>query len=278
MKWLKDYFDFSRREETGIMVLAGMIVILFCLQYVWMYTIPDRKTDFTEIKQWSEKIKSAGKQAEKDSITSALSNQQTFDPNTTDFKGLIQLGFSREIAGRMIRYREKGGRFKKPDDLMKIYGMKEDLYLKLRDRVRISFPGKNGESVPVNLNTADSLQLLGVKGIGPVFASRILTLRKKLGAFVNKEQLMDVYGIDSDKFETLKTQVFVKGNRIYQLDINKAGLSEMRMHPYIGNKLGTIIFRYREANGPFKKPEDLKKIYAVDEKTFRKLAPYVKIQ
>jgi hypothetical protein len=50
-----------------------------------------------------------------------------FDPNHASREELIKLGFPDRVANSMINYRLKGGKFKTPDDLRKIYGLSQDL-------------------------------------------------------------------------------------------------------------------------------------------------------
>ncbi len=60
------------------------------------------------------------------------------------------------------------------------------------------------KGVTLDLNTADSLLLLRVPGIGPAFARRILNLRRRLGGFYTVMQLQEVYGMDYDRFLALR--------------------------------------------------------------------------
>src|SRR5665647_1059817 len=47
----------------------------------------------------------------------------------------------------------------------------------------------------LDLNSADSLHLLEIPGIGPVFASRIIRYRTLLGGYYAVDQLREVYGM-----------------------------------------------------------------------------------
>ena len=60
-----------------------------------------------------------------------------FDPNTLDGEGWIRLGVPEKAATNVIRYREKGGLFRKPEDIGKIYGMPDQLAAELQPYIQI---------------------------------------------------------------------------------------------------------------------------------------------
>jgi competence protein ComEA len=64
-------------------------------------------------------------------------------------------------------------------------------------------------STPVNLNTATSVELESLPGIGPATAERILAYRQKNGAFKKIEDLMNVRGIGEKTFLKLKPLITV---------------------------------------------------------------------
>lgn len=64
-------------------------------------------------------------------------------------------------------------------------------------------------STPVNLNTATTVELESLPGIGPATAERILEYRQKNGAFKKIEDLMNVRGIGEKNFLKLKSQITV---------------------------------------------------------------------
>ncbi|HUL72331.1 MAG TPA: helix-hairpin-helix domain-containing protein [Vicinamibacterales bacterium] len=64
-------------------------------------------------------------------------------------------------------------------------------------------------STPVNLNTATTVELESLPGIGPATAERILEYRQKNGAFKKIEDLMNVRGIGEKTFLKLKPLITV---------------------------------------------------------------------
>jgi comEA protein len=64
-------------------------------------------------------------------------------------------------------------------------------------------------TTPVNLNSATSVDLEALPGIGPATAKRILDYRQKSGGFKKIEDLMNVKGIGEKVFLKLKPLVIV---------------------------------------------------------------------
>jgi len=67
------------------------------------------------------------------------------------------------------------------------------------------------EPVIVDLNTADQAALETLPGIGPELAARILAYRESIGAFVAKEQIMDVEGIGEKRYADMEQLITVGG-------------------------------------------------------------------
>ena len=62
-----------------------------------------------------------------------------------------------------------------------------------------------------------------------------------------------------------------------KININSSSASQLQSHPYINWKTANAIFKYRKANGNYKKVEDIKKIHLINTKTYLKIAPYLEI-
>lgn len=127
----------------------------------------------------------------------------------------------------------------------------------------------------VEINTADSATLTRIHGIGPAFARRIITFRKKLGGFLSKEQLKDVYGMDADKYKEISPEITVIPARIQLTDINKVDFEQLRQFPYISYKQANAIIQYRAQHGNYQSLQDMSNIAILDEGILRKIAPYI---
>lgn len=97
----------------------------------------------------------------------------------------------------------------------------------------------------IELNTADSIQLQELKGIGPGFARRIVIYREKLGGYYAKEQLMEVYGFTEKLYNLIKNDISVDASKIRKININKMDISRLKRHPYISYYEAKAIYEYR---------------------------------
>lgn len=217
-----------------------------------------------------------------------------FDPNTLETAGWMRLGFSERQAQVIDNYRSKGGRFYQKEDLRKLYVMSEADYLRIADYVviaqepkqihtadrilteRSAFLHDQPPAIPsMELNSVDSFRLQLLPGIGPAFASRIVRYRDRLGGFYDVDQLLDVYGMDSARWEGLLEYVEVDRQKMQGLRINELDQETLGRHPLIGFKLASIIVRYREHHGAFADAEALKSLGVIDEEIWSKLLPYL---
>src|SRR5215471_14159649 len=57
---------------------------------------------------------------------------------------------------------------------------------------------------PIDINSANSVQLQEVPGIGPATAEKILAMRKSYGAFKSVDDLLSVRGIGPKRLEKMR--------------------------------------------------------------------------
>jgi len=126
----------------------------------------------------------------------------------------------------------------------------------------------------IEINTADSLQLLKLYGIGPSYAGRILKYRGMLGGFFSIDQLLEVYGMDSIRFEGILKNIQVDASLLKCLDINEAAFKTLLHHPYLDYETVKSICNYREYTGPITCPDTLRKVIAYDP-MFEKVKHYI---
>lgn len=129
--------------------------------------------------------------------------------------------------------------------------------------------------VVVELNSADSLDLVQLYSIGPTFARRILKYRSLLGGYVDKEQLWEVYGMDSVRYNTIAPYVTVDPEGVAPLDLNTVSLDQLKHHPYLDYYQAKAIVLLRERVGRFESVQDLQKVPIIDNETYTKIIPYL---
>lgn len=294
LKFLQEYFSLSNSEQKGVVALIVLIFMILggsriSASLVSKPTIiEDNSAILASFYQKENSTKQVFESEEE-----ASSKLFEFDPNTASKEELILLGFSESNATTLINYRSKGGHFYLKEDLQKIYGVPSSLYEKLEDYILIPekakkvyqeekaviYSNSNSEAkkVLVNINTADSAGLTEIKGIGKVFASRIIKYRELLGGFYNTRQLMEVYGINEEIYSSISNQIYAEGDLI-KLNINKASWYELKTHPYIDSETANKILDFKKKNTSIDQLESLVKQSILDTLAFGKLEPYLKLE
>ena len=159
-----------------------------------------------------------------------------FDPNTISHADLVRLGFSERQAQVIENYRNKGGKYTSPRDFAKMYVVDSAMYVRLEPFIKIR---------KLDLNTADSLALIGLRGIGPYYAHKILEYRRSLGGvFTSKEQMLEIDGMDAERLEGFAKMVEVGRARPF-FTIWDADRAQLSRHPYIGSYAAKGIIRYK---------------------------------
>jgi competence protein ComEA len=294
--WLNKNFGFSKGEFNGLLFLILIIIVLKAIPIIYGAYKTVEKDDPNLLAE-IQKI-SIVDQAYANHIRDGIENSNAervvklfnFDPNTLDVDGWQTLGLSRKQSQSIINYTKKGGKFYKPEDLQKMYTISPEMYKKILPYVKIAnqpnsastkyIPFEKKEYVKkapvvVDINKADSAQLDEIKGIGGAFANRILKYRERLGGFYKKEQLMEVYGLDSTKYAEIEGQVSVSAVPLKMININTATFNDMKSSPYLSYKQINAIIQYRKQHGNYSNPSDLKKIVILNQQLIDKITPYI---
>jgi len=297
----RDYLTFNKRERNGVFVLVSIIALLILYLNVSESFFENEKADFTSF----DSIVLASKniisepvaQQVEEQVVVASEKEKTkkdyfdFNPNGLPEADWKRLGLSEKQIKTIKNFESKGGRFHKKEDLKKIYGIKEQQYKTLEPYIQLAInkeEEKNSNSVfkdgkveaakskkaTVDLNTADSITLLTIKGIGPFYAKNIIKYRNLLGGFVAKEQLMEIWKFDQEKYASIEKSVEVDGTRAKKIKINSCSVEELK-HPYLKWNQVNGIVNYRQKHGKFKTIDEIKNTDLVDDETLRKLAPYL---
>ena len=201
-----------------------------------------------------------------------------FDPNALDAGGFEALGFSQSQVAAILRYRASIGGFRTPDDFARSYVVSEQMFEQLRPYIKISRP-EPSEPKLLELNTADSVQLRTVNGIGEVLVVRVLDYRERLGGFVSAEQLREVQGMTPENFERVRQQIFVDSSAVRKININFAPHAELAealgRHPYISAEGLRKLLSSRQLKGGWRTIEDMVEGDIMTQRQAERLAPYL---
>jgi competence protein ComEA len=296
----KQYFTFSRREQHGLIVLILILGALIAATYI---NPLESKEDNSPPLSFQQSVDSF-LNTPAIILNKAANNLKfdnnskpgeipislfPFDPNTIDEKGLLQLGIKPWVIKAIINYRNAGGKFRQPSDLQKIYSLKEEDYRRIETFIAIKevdnqakkrdtvYPAryKKPADLILEINGADSSALTLLSGIGPSFASRIVKYRKRLGGFTNKTQLLEVFGMDSEKYRVFEKQIIVDSTKVERVDVNNVTFKNLMKHPYFEYHIVKSIVEYRQKNGGFSSVAELKAVNLMYDELYLKIRPYI---
>ena len=323
MKWknvVSDYFSFTRKERVGVMFMLLLIVVAIFLPFFfsrsgadtrttvdtsWLAAIEkletkplhnarqERNDENPAYYQYDRRQANGGKRASAGALF-------YFDPNTISAGDWEKLGVNTKTAQTIKNYLSKGGRFKKPEDLGKIYSLRREDFERLAPFVRIqqkNDPYKTGDtgyrktytpayskpattlmSQSIDINTADTTTLIRLPGIGSKLAARIIHFRNKLGGFYKVEQVRETFGLPDSTFQKIRTYLKLENVMLNKININTTSVDQLKLHPYFKYELANAIILYRDEHGPFIEPGDLKKIMIMTDEIFEKISPYIVVK
>jgi competence protein ComEA len=295
---MEDYLKFSKKNRIGFLIVLISILLLYIFPFLPTKTKAITiKTDEALLAAiTTAKTKQARQKEEENDITYQYEPSQKkefikgilfeFDPNSLSEKGWRKLGLNERTIKTIIKYRNKGGKFYKKEDLQKIWGLPAGFYDHVKNYIAIqnlNAPAKNytatvnskpAKTWNIEVNSADTSALVELPGIGSKLALRIINFRNKLGGFYSVEQVGETYGLPDSTFKKIKPFLHINGE-VRKININTATKEELKLHPYIKWNLATMLVEYRNQHGYYKSMDDLKNIAAIDETTLLKLSPYL---
>lgn len=168
-----------------------------------------------------------------------------FDPNTADSTQLLRLGLQPWQVRNIYKYRAAGGRYNKPTDLARLYGLTLKQYRRLEPYIKIepevmaadaikpsqsdfagkskaetsshesdiakelslaAYPTKIKDGEHIDINTADTTELKSIPGIGSYYAKRIVAYRQRLGGIANVHQLLEIQGFPESSLKYMTVE------------------------------------------------------------------------
>ena len=290
-KWIRDAFGFSTNEINGFLILVPMMTLIVVSEPAYRWWVSGQTRDYSRDTQMLDSLVAKWESDANQPPSGYV--RFPFDPNTVNKEEMRVLGFPEALSKRIAAYRQKGGLFRIKPDLLKIYGLDSTLYKQLYDYIQLPAARVPAASQPrggvsadtwgrrqvrqsFDINTADTLLLKTIYGIGPRLAVRIVRFRDALGGFVEKDQLYEVYGLDSVVVERLLKVSFIAEDFVpVKININQADKERLSAHPYISWKLAQRILSYRFQHGDFMEVNDIKKVLAIENKNLERLLLYI---
>jgi len=308
---VKDYFNFTKKERSGMIWLMSTVALIVLCSFFYSYFTKKPSFDTAEFKREIALLKEDSSSNNRyknidneyyDDYSLPDKNQMAvkpetffFDPNTISEAEWIKLGIREKTAKTILKYVSKGGKFYKPDDLKKIWGLRKSdverllpyVTIKKVEREYLHYEknefSKNRFTSPrtiakVEINEADTSAFIALPGIGSKLSQRIIAFREKLGGFYSVDQVGETYFLADSTFQKIKPFLFLRNTAVNRFNINTATVDEMKGHPYIKYNLANAIVEYRKQHGNYNSVEAIKKIMMVNDEVYRKAAPYFSIE
>ena len=134
-----------RQEQKALMMLLGTLVFLVvgCVAYFLLVNKQDSSL-VAEQPVWAGHTSgdSSSSSATTGSSAAQPDGQKSpasffFDPNTADSATLVAVGLSPYQARNVLRYRQKGGQYHRPEDFKRLYGLTVSQWEHLEPLIRI---------------------------------------------------------------------------------------------------------------------------------------------
>ena len=228
------YFIFSEKERKGIIVLG----IILTLSIVFTLLVPHKK-------------ELVGKTSP---LTIPKLHLFTFDPNTIDSANAIHLGIPIKQVNTLIHYREKGGRFYKKEDILKLYGLDPVIAHQLIPFIVITSTESESKWGRYTTNDKGNNYRSNYD-----YASRYKS---------NKDK-------ESNNGPWLKMK---KGAVSWTININEADANEWHDKTRLPMNIVHQIINYKNHLGGFTHPMQLKKVYGLADTDFQNLRPHLVVQ
>jgi DNA uptake protein ComE-like DNA-binding protein len=300
---IKNYFNFNKSERNGIIVVIAIIIAVLAYPYLLKVAVKDNSDEFLrfskEIIQFEASLKNAADSADEARLLdfqqmdrSVAENKLKpfpFNPNLLPSEQWSKMGLKDWQIKVIKKYEAKGGKFYKKEDFKQMFCISPSEYEILEPY--ISIPEQKNEyanckpeikevkkRVLVDLNTADSVTLLTLYGIGPSFAKRIIKYRNLLGGFYDKSQLLEVYGFDQGRLDKIDAFCEVRSGGITRININSIRVDELKKHPYLDYYTAKAIVDQRVILGRFTSMQQINTIPLIHDALFNKIQHYFVIE
>lgn len=265
----------SRTQRLGMWLACGIIALSIVVRFVAKQPTNKMADSNAAWPHWDSLLSEV---VANDSI---VLHPFPFNPNTVTEQQLKQMGLRNKVIQTWLHYRNKGGHFYTPEQVKRLYALRDSEYVQLASYIRINnIPKEQHENrPPVDLNTADTTALNSLPGIGQKRALAIIRYREQLGGFYTTQQLLEVWSIDTPVFNKIKARLRVNPKHIKPLLLLDITWNEFKQHPYFSGELGRQILSWRKAkNYHIESLNELTEIKAVDSVLFRKIVPYLSLK
>lgn len=136
------------------------------------------------------------------------------------------------------------------------------------------YRSKKSDIMQIEINSADTAIFSLLPGVGSIISSRIVKYRSVLKGFYAKDQLLEVYGVDSLLYSKISSYLIVDSITIEKQNLNEMPVGRMKNHPYLNFYQAKAIYEYRNKVGNFESIKDVFLLPEFENMNFDRLARY----
>lgn len=303
-------YYFSKSERRGIALLLGICAMLITYKILSV-------TGFEQSLELNVSYAASANTEDEEAYTTTEKSLQKpfpFNPNSADESTLLALGIDKKAVKSIINYRAKGGQFKRPEDLAKIYNLSKENFDRLKPFIQLenerhafaknaSYTERSSEKynpVPFDPNTADSATMVQ-SGMKPFVAKNLINFRSKGASFRKAEDLKKIYGMDEVQWEKIAEWVEIRENESsnseflnaekkleekkyenktkehFIICINSTNAEEWQKINGIGPGYAKRIVQFRENLGGFTSVQQVSETYNLPDSVFQKILPFLSL-
>jgi competence ComEA-like helix-hairpin-helix protein len=287
----EDPFVISKRSKRGLLVLILASLGLIFFPRVYMFF--QMKEAFVINSEQIAEFERTHKKFKKRNYSNYYSKKKKykapdskFNPNNYSLSDWMNLGLSEKQSVVVLKFTSRG--IYSEEDLKRIFVIPDVLFELIRDSVvyserfqnspnQESFKKQAKQITLINLNTADTTEFMKIYGIGAFYAKQIIRYREKLGGYLTKEQLFEVWKMTTEAYDKIKDHVFISEKDVKRININSVTIEELKVHPYLKWNQANSIVKMRIQRNGFKNIEEIKESVLIDSETYEKLFPYLSL-
>jgi competence protein ComEA len=293
----QSYFIFSKNERIALVSFMVLMSTFLTAPYWYNLIMPPSKeqkaiqfhlTQFAAdslLPTSSETTIAAETEGDNKRSTIIL---HAFNPNQIKEDDWIAMGLPAKTARTIQRYIRKGGRFRKPNDLGKIWGIRESDVERLLPYIQLEQPASIypltqtystsfNKYSPIDINEADSAAWASMPGIGKVLSKRIIHYKQRLGGFRSVEDLRQVYGLADSVYTKLLPYLRLSVAEKEKPNLNTLTAQRLSQIGGIDSEIAQAIVVYRQQNGPFQNLNGLRQLVFINDSLLTILSNRVQI-